>query len=135
MSAADRISSVDPEAAERHQRAARAESVVLLAPNLVLPGGEAELELTAMLNGGLSTRVIGWRQGRREELAPGYRAAWDGDTTGWTLGVPWWWSRAARVPGGVGALSQHDEPLARYNEQWAAGQAAAEASRAAHGTL
>ncbi len=135
MPSTDRIPSVDPEAAERHQRAERAQSVVILAPNTICPGGEAELELTAMLNGGLSTLVIGWRQGRRDELVPGYRAAWDGDTSGWTLGTPWWWSRAARVPGGVGALSQHDEPMAAYQEVFQAGQAAAEASRAAHGTL
>ncbi len=134
MSAADRVPAVDPEPADLRIRAARAECAVVFADGLVVPGPEAEMEAYVMANAGLSTQVVGWRRARPEEMQPGFRGAWSGDVGELEgLGRPWWW--AYRQVDGVGARSQHDEPMARYSEQWQAAHAAGEAARAAHGTL
>ncbi len=131
MSAADRIPAADPEPADRSIRAARGQSVVLLSPNLVLPGSEAEAEAYVMHNAGMATHVIGHRPGRPEELQPGWRGAWDGNLEGWERGRPWWWN--FRPIGGVGSLAGAQVDMAAYDRHWQAGQDAAEASRAAHG--
>ncbi len=49
------------------------------------------------------------------------------------LGRPWWWSR--RLVGNVGSLAAAQVDMAAYERHHQAGQAAQEASRAAHGSL
>ncbi len=134
MANADRIPSVDPEPADLRIRAARAESVLVFADGLVVPGPEAEMEAYVMANAGLSTQVVGWRRARPEEMQPGFRGAWSGDVGELEgLGRPWWW--AYRQVVGVGSLGGAQVDMAAYERHHHAAQVAADEARAARGTI
>ncbi len=112
--------------ADEKLRRARAEVVVLLSPNTLVPGPEVEDELLAWRNGGLSTYVVGWRRAREGEMARGWRGAWSGDLDELDgLGQPWWMRDQAY---GIPAAAVAPE---RMMDDYAAAYAAGEATRPA----
>ncbi len=118
----DEIPEVDDTvAADRALRAGRADTTVVISENLLVPGPEAEMEVTTMTNGGLRATVIGHRQALPHERQPGWRGAWDGDTSKITLGQPWWWRQ--RTVAGVGNLAQHGVDFEAYQQRWAEAEA------------
>lgn len=134
MPSTDRIPAVDAsDDTERRIREARAQTAVVLSPNTVLNGAEAEDEVFVLGNSGVTTHVIGWRRARREEMQRGYRGMWSGDVGELEgLGLPWWWSR--RQIGNVGSQAAAQVDMAEYDRRHRAAQADADASRAARGT-
>ncbi len=121
--ATDEVPAVDDAAAaDRALRAARAGTTVVIASNLLVPGREAEVEAGIMANSGLRADIIGYRPALPHEQAPGWRGAWDGDTSKITLGRPPWWSQ--RTPVGVGShQALLDDQWAGYNLTQAAAEA------------
>ncbi len=122
--ATDEIPEVDDAAAaDRALRAGRADTTVVIASNLLVPGPEAEAEVTTMANSGLRADIIGHRQALPHERQPGWRGAWDGDTSKITFGRPWWWRQ--RTVDGVGSLS------ALLDAQWSPYEDSMRAARSA----
>ncbi len=120
----DAIPAVDGDDAARQLQAARAETVVVLSPNNMVRGVDAELAAMTMANGGVRTHVVGWRRARPEERVPGWQGAWQGEELD-GHGEPWWWRQRPVV--GVGDLAQHGRDFAAYEDRWAQAQAQADA--------
>jgi hypothetical protein len=121
------VPSINPTDADLAARTARAEVVVVLSPNTICPGSEVELELYVAANAGHSTYVIGWRRARPEERVRGWRGAWDGDSSGLTLGAPWWLNARRNIS--PTALADQQAGFDAYQAAWEAGDAARRSAR------